>query len=342
MPLFRRSASKTKPLCEACHASPATATDYSDDESHPYQLCADCYHRLSKRTLRPLEWYRLALKHCPHNFQLHDDFYNDDGTASQPKETVVDADLFPAPTLDQCGSSIDTLWDFTVTRYALREPLFEAWRKHPATSVLGRLSEIYESAANCHVRSTVLELCQHCLKNDGANLVRQAWQGYPESMYFARLASVSAACLPADEGFELCLKAFNAMPLKEQRPRMMYMQKFGSPKMLEWIEQHIQSPITDDWGRLAAASQIGWPRLQKWLETGRPLSLVALDVLLSIFYIDEKGCIKGYRPIEGLPQPEEFAKVLRAYESTDQVPRVANSIHNILEGYSVQAQSSGV
>lgn len=280
-----------------------------------------------------MEWYRLALRHCPHNYLLHDDFYRDDGTACQPKESVVDLDKFPAPTLEECSTTIEGLWNFTLTRFALREPLFQAWRKHPAHLVLEHLTHAYESYTDCHRKATVLELCEHCLTAAACDLVRRAWLDYPQAMYFGALAAASVACLPPDDGFERCLAAFNAMPLKDQRPRMMYMRKFRNPKMLDWIEQHIQSPVTNDWGNLAADSEINWERTLKWLTSGRPLSLVALDALLAIFYVDENGRQKNYRSIEGLPDSDEFTQSLQAHLTTDSAPRVENSIDIILEGY---------
>lgn len=321
----------TPKLCEACDSSPATITEPCDDEARPYLLCAGCQHRLVKRSLRPAEWYRLALQHCPHNFSLHDDFYLDDGTADQPKEEVVDAHLFPAPSLNDKAADLEGLWEFTITRHALNEAIYETWKRHPQTLVLDLLTLNYETARNTHIKSTILKLCSHCLGATAADLVRRAWRDYPESMYFGALAKASVACLPPEEGFNRCFDAFKPLPLKEQRRRMMYLYEFRNSQMLDWIETHIEPPITDDWGRLASQSGITWSRMTKWLESGRPMSLVALDTLSGVVRAAEERRWKRHVPIQDLPSREEAERYLRAYEATDAAPRIQYSINHILE-----------
>lgn len=320
-------------MCEACDSSRATVSESCDDESQPYQLCATCQHRLVTRALRPAEWYRLAVRHCPHNFSLHSDFYLDDGTADQPREAVVDADLFPAPRLNDKAAYLDGLWEFTLTRYALNESINEAWRQHPKASVLNLLIPCYEAAQNSHWKSTILEICSHCLGAAAADLVRRAWLDYPESMYFGALAKASAACLPDEEGFSRCFEAFKTLPLKEQRRRMMHLYDFKNPQMLDWIESHIEPPITDDWGSLASQSGITWPRVTKWLESGRPLSLVALDSLSGVVRAAENGRWKRHVPIQDLPPKEDAERCLRDYEAADTTPRIKHQIDHLMERF---------
>jgi hypothetical protein len=52
---------------------------------------------------------------------------------------------------------------------------------------------------------------------------------------------------------------------------------------LDWIERTIAQPklVAAFWGELAAKSGLTWPRAQRWLTSGRPLSLVALDALIA-------------------------------------------------------------
>jgi hypothetical protein len=145
--------------------------------------------------------------------------------------------------------------------------------------------------------------------------------------------NASVSCLPDEEGFERSFAAFDALPLKEQRPRMMYMRKFRNPKMLDWIERNIQSPVTDHWGNLASDSGIGWERVKRWLQSGRPMSLVALDALIGVAKTAEVGRRHLHEPVEGLPSAEEVEKCLREYEQTDSVPRVQNSIDYIVGNY---------
>jgi hypothetical protein len=320
-------------LCEACDSLPATVSEPCDDEARPYRLCAACQHRLVKRSLRPMEWYRLALHHCPHNFSLHDDFYLNDGTADQPKEELVDADLFPAPSLSDKTANLNDLWEFTITRHALNEAIYEAWKRHPQALVLDLLTHNYEAPKNAHWKSTILELVSNCLGAGAAELVRRAWLDYPECMHFGALAKASVACLPTEEGFSRCFAVFKQLPLKEQRSRMMYMYDFKNSQMLDWIEAHIQPPITDHWGALASQSGMTWQRVVKWLESGRPMSLVALDSLNSVARAAENGWWKMHAPIQGLPPKDEVEHRLRAYEATDAAPAIQYSIDCILKRF---------
>lgn len=320
-------------LCEACESQPAVVVEPYDNETQPYRLCEGCHHRLKHRSLRPIEWYRLALRHCPHNYSLHDDFYLDDGTADQPKEDVVDAQLFTAPRLADKAGSLKDLWEFTLTRYALSDELLEAWKKYPAAEILEFLTKAYESREDCHCRSSVLKLAEKCLGLAGADLVRRAWLDYPEKMHFTGLVNASVACLPLEEGFERSFAVFATLPFKEQRTRMMYMSFFKNPKMLDWIESNIQSPVTSNWGNLASSSGIAWERVKRWLLSGRPMSLVALDALIGVAKTAEGGRLHLHEPVKGLPSAEEVEKCLRDYEQTDSAPCVQNSIDYIVENY---------
>lgn len=76
---------------------------------------------------------------------LHDDFYDDDGTATQPEEDVVDADSYPAPTLCDVCSSLDGLIDYIVSRWNPTKEEFEAFKvfhssdhSHPIRPAGGR------------------------------------------------------------------------------------------------------------------------------------------------------------------------------------------------------------
>src|SRR6185295_2208136 len=97
----------TQSSCEACKAAQVQSIVESDDPTSPFAVCSACAHRLRTFSLRPLEWYNLVCSHSPYEFLLHDDFFDDDGTACQPEEDVVDAELFPAPTLEAVVGNVE-------------------------------------------------------------------------------------------------------------------------------------------------------------------------------------------------------------------------------------------
>jgi hypothetical protein len=87
-------------VCEVCETAASDATEPSGDEAAPYHLCSACHRRLLARALRPIEWYNLAKRHGWWQYLLHDDFYDDDGAASQPECDVESPNLYPEPALD--------------------------------------------------------------------------------------------------------------------------------------------------------------------------------------------------------------------------------------------------
>jgi len=111
-----------------------------------------------------------------------------------------------------------------------------------------------------------------------------------------------------------------------------------SPKILDWIEK-VQNRITNvnsQWGQLAASSKFDWDRANSWLETGRPLSLIALDALN---FCTTKGkrlnqslWMRKLNPILlNSPKSDLIAKKLKEYEGKDSVPRTRNTINRIIE-----------
>lgn len=85
-------------VCEACEICPAETVDPCEDATSPYYVCSACHTRLHEYALRPLEWYNLAKRHGWFQFLLHEDFYLEDGTASEPGSFVQAPERYPAPT----------------------------------------------------------------------------------------------------------------------------------------------------------------------------------------------------------------------------------------------------
>ncbi len=51
---------KISDFYEACKINEINVVEPSDDPDQPYKLCNQCYKRLLKYSLRPVEWYNLA------------------------------------------------------------------------------------------------------------------------------------------------------------------------------------------------------------------------------------------------------------------------------------------
>ncbi|MNK36075.1 hypothetical protein D3C87_546160 [compost metagenome] len=107
---------------------------------------------------------------------------------------------------------------------------------------------------------------------------------------------------------------------------------------LEWIEENISRTenITLSWGHLAGISKFNWKIAEKWIDSGRPLSLVSLD---AINFCTTKGERLNQSPmmrkinpkiIEN-PNLEIIAKKITEYQLKDNSPRVKRVVKSILK-----------
>ncbi|MFP7465312.1 hypothetical protein SFC44_09610 [Bacillus safensis] len=60
----------TTALCEACQKNEMNILEATDEPKQPYELCHQCHERLLNYSLRPIEWYNLAVLHSPKQFLL--------------------------------------------------------------------------------------------------------------------------------------------------------------------------------------------------------------------------------------------------------------------------------
>lgn len=142
------------------------------------------------------------------------------------------------------------------------------------------------------------------------------------------LPSVSARCLPHEEAYQL------AVAQVERSGNTRWFSPLHDPRVLDWIETHIQPPLTGKWGGLAATSGFSWGRALRWFQQGRPLSHAALDALSSLISRrdpdewDEED--RGVRLLDP-PSRRTLYRVLKAHALRDPVPRVENTVAFILE-----------
>lgn len=326
-------------LCESCERASIAVIEPCDDPQEPYRLCGACHQKLHVRALRPLEWYNLAKRHGWNQLLLHDDFYDQDGMADQPEEPVERPGEYPAPTLPIVAHDARLLLDYAVTRWHFDSDVAAAWAVFPRPEILTVLSERFGSTANLGIRSRVLEICASALRQSGVDFVRYVWGDYPAHVSLPPLAQASAECLPFREGFDRVTAALAEQEGSRKRDLIFSLGYFHSPETLGWIEQHIFEPITEAWGYLAAASRLDWPRVERWFERGRPLSLVAIDALASIVR-PQSPLLRAHGPrLYQPPSPERFKHVLLAYADRDRVPRVQQRTAGLLSR--VQALTNG-
>lgn len=318
-------------ICQSCETALATISDDCDDATEPYLLCSPCHSRLHSRSLRPLEWYNLAKRHGWFQFLLHDDFYDEDGAASQPEVDVEEPDGLPIPKFASVCSTPETLLDWSITRWRLRDAEIEAWSRVLPEQKLRVLSGRFSDTSNAGIRSLILEILGETGDQSCAEFVRYAWTAYPHTIALGPLVHGSAACLSFEEGFLKATSALAWLESSKRRDSMYCLGYFGSSAGLDWIEQNFFDPATESWGYLAAMCRPSWSRLTEWLRRGRPLSLIAVDTLGAITQLPTLLLKQRGVQLEGAPPADRLESVLRDYERRDPVPRVQRKISGLLK-----------
>ncbi len=274
-------------LCEACRLNPVEVVNENDDPTQPYCVCRDCDHRLQTFSLRPLEWFNLASNHGPNKFLLHDDFYYDNGKAGQPEEKVVASDQLLAPTLGQVKNDLERLIDYTMTLFWLygHRNVINALRRHDPAAVLEALKRRVAATGNVHIRDIAYGICARVLGGVAQAWVREQWAHYQPCLLYS-LSESTAACVPFEEGFAKVSSAFEEITIKELSDHCFAFAPFRSRQTLDWMEAHESLMLHDNWGIVAALSHFSWERAVRWLAKGRPLSLRAMQAIISCYHYD--------------------------------------------------------
>jgi hypothetical protein len=320
-------------ICEACRRRRVAEVISDDDPDEPYRVCGECGKRLRLLALRPIEWFNLAAKHGWSRFYLHDDFYDEAGVAQQPKIESYSAEGMLAPTLDEAARSLDRLLDYCITRCCLDTAEYNAFRRFAGEAVLDEL-KLRAAQGNRHVTAVTLTLCANVLGYIAEPWVR-AWyeRACGDDMLFS-WTEAAAHCLPQPEGLHKTMDALREHSGKELRERKGALSWFRSPRVLDWIENYAPHlNVTEDWGQLAALSDLSWSRVEIWLSSGRPLSLIALDALTVL--IPRSGqapIVKRLEPkLKERPDRLTLTRALQACVAADTAPRVSSKCRYLTE-----------
>ncbi len=332
-------------LCRSCQQAPAEIIKVLDDPAEPYRVCSSCFHRLMSHSLRPREWYNLSSIHGRLNDLLGEEYYDEkDGTALKPAEEVVDAALFPCPTLEEAASSPEGLLTHILNRSHFHEEgqtarwyihpdLLSATQRHSPGALLSVFAKRLSILKNTHLIRTIFHLIGLTLGAKGAGLIRDNWEKFAFTKAFSGIAFAASRCLPLEEAHDKVTHILSGMDIRDRSMAKQVLQWFETKLNLDWIEKNAHSPVDGSWGLLAASSQFDWERAEKWLSLGRPLSLVALDAL------DWCVCSGRKPPLLKPPDSREFISVLQDYLAKDNVRRVKEQVQKLLECSQKQAGS---
>lgn len=269
----------TDATCEACRRHTHVERVGDDDTDEPYLVCNDCAQRLRLRALRPAEWFNIASKHGWRKHLLHDDFYDEDGTASQPEMDDFSIDGMLAPSLNEASLTSERLLDYCISRWRLDQAEFEALKSLPTERMFTTLKQRV-ATGNTHLLEVALTICANVLETLAATWVSEQYERSCEQDALFSWAEAAAGCLPHQEGLKKTIDALERYKGQELQDRMGALLWFRSPLVLDWIERnapHVN--VTGNWGQLAALSNLTWARADAWLTRGRPFNLIALDAL---------------------------------------------------------------
>ena len=160
--------------------------------------------------------------------------------------------------------------------------------------------------------------------HDDKDLVESLWTNINPN-YFSIISDATMSIFSKDCAFSLFTKGLSRIStnrLGNDAFHLLY--PFRSDSTLKWIENNIADIVSDDWGNLAALSNFTWSYACKWLGTGRPLSLVALDALVSFCTtLSDHPVIQELKP--KLNDPADISvmdETVSRYLMIDQTPRV--------------------
>ena len=214
--------------CQACRHRPVVEVIADDDPTGPYKVCEDCAHRLQNRALRPIEWFNLAAIHGWSKYLLHDDFYDQDGTAVQPSIELLPTEGFRAPTLKEASASLDRLVDYCITRWWLDEVEHETLRAVGKESLMEEL-QFRVKSGNTEILQVAYDICGNVLGEYAGPWVRTQYARACEDHILLSWARAAAETLPRSEGLQKTISALGRLDDRERRARMIALSWFRSP-----------------------------------------------------------------------------------------------------------------
>ncbi len=316
--------------CQSCKIKPVEIIEPCDNENYPYKLCNECHQRLINRALRPLEYFNLTARQG-RTYLLHNDFYGEKGETWQAGIKIKEENSLVFPKLDAVNNDLEWLIDYAIVMWRVSKEVVEEFQKFNPVEILDSFKQRIEENRGLGYR--IYELAAKVSGPVAADWIRSEWK-YRTLDNLQNYSDCLARCLPLEEGFGYYTDELDKIDspsvLTDNLIALIY---FQSALSLNWIEKNINrvTNISGVWGSLAVASQFDWARAKKWLDSGRPLSLVSLDALANCAVTKETqySSIWLNNNPQRLLDPDPIDKmnaVLAGYLSKDNVTRVRNKI----------------
>lgn len=162
-----------------------------------------------------------------------------------------------------------------------------------------------------------------------------AWETFHPSV-LRDLVEHTREVFSDEEAFRIITNRLTRLPRQDVEVRAYeLLQPLQTSLTLGWIEarsSQIDRSSASLLGRLAAVSELSWPRVEVWLARGRPLSVIALSALSSLAGAPGSDSLERFGA--RLLEPPSFAiaeATLKAYAASDPTPRVSEAVSTILE-----------
>lgn len=303
-------------------------------ETPPYRLCLSCCDRLKNMALRPLEFFNLTAIHG-HSHYLHDDFYDyDTGEAMQPETDVIDPEKFPFPTFEEIRSDLGKLIDYSFVQYFTEDNIIRELQKFDKQKVLNEIDK--KVRYNNSISYKAYEIVPYVVGRIAESWAKEQWINRCREESILTFAELLSGCMEKKEAFRLITSEIEKSADETLNSNISSLLYLRDEKTLDWIETVADKikNVSSDWGQLAASSQFSWKRAEKWLNTGRPLSLIALDAIYLCTckdYARQSIWLQKIKPqLVDQISPEKMAYKLREYLETDSVPRTKNAVGSIM------------
>lgn len=229
--------------------------------------------------------------------------------------------------VSHAAGRLDTLLEHAVLTYSVTDAHVEAFARFSRSDLLVAVLRCAENATDKHDLYVPGEVIRRVLKADAASLFRSHFDRERREN-LSHWAAVGAACLPNEE---VAAGIFEMGDAGADWKSVIYALEHARTHLaLDWIERQVgqQKVVSRSWGSLAAKSRLDWLRLKRWLEGGRPLSLVALDALHYIAH--SRGTMGQSSVVLGeAPAGSELRSALQSYATRDPVPRVTDMVAGI-------------
>lgn len=311
--------------CQSCNKNKVEVIETNDDENFPYKLCLICQKRLKKYSLRPLEYFNLVAIHG-HKFLLHDDFYEEDGKATQPKEDMEEDQNLRFPCFDDIKTDLEKLIDWTIVKWWIDKQAIIELTKFNKSEILISLQK--RLIRDRTIAERIFEITADVLGEYAEEWVLTEWENRQGSIVI--YADCLAKC--SKIGFDLYVSELEkCTTFKDLNEKVIGLLYFQSNKTLLWIQQnsHKIEHITSNWSMVAVASKFDWETCKFWLQKGRILSLLALDTLINCAV--DKNTMNSSIWLRENPQKlhnpdsiEIMSKIVEEYIKIDNVPRTRN------------------